>query len=68
MPQTAPLIRVTAVNNAPIGAEAMASSSHSLMRQTSAITLWMAMITKIDMLIQAAGTWMYRMRKLSPCL
>jgi hypothetical protein len=49
---------VVAVNTAPIGAEAMASSSQILMRQIRAMALCTAMITKIIRLIQAAGTWM----------
>ena len=49
---------VIRVKAAPIGAQAMARISHSLMRQTRAMAAYSAIRPKTAMLIHALGTWM----------
>jgi len=58
LPQMEPVARVTTVKPAPIGAQAMASTSHSLIRQTRAMAAYSAISANTNMLIQAEGTWM----------
>src|SRR3546814_5901554 len=56
LPQIEPVSRVIRVNAAPIGAQAIARISHSLIRQTSAIVAYSAISANTAMLIHAAGT------------
>src|SRR5688572_6349335 len=58
LPQIDPVSRVMRVNAAPIGAQAIARISHSLIRHTCAITAYTAISAYTAMLIHALGTWM----------
>ena len=58
LPQMEPVARVTRVKPAPIGAQAIARISHSLIRQTRAMAAYSAISANTAMLIHAAGTWM----------
>src|SRR3546814_8969622 len=57
LPQIEPVARVIRVKPAPIGAQAMARISHSLIRQTSAIAAYTAISPNTARLIHALGTW-----------
>ena len=58
LPHRLPVSRVIAVKAAPIGAQAIASTSHSLIRQTSAMAEYSAINANTNRLIHALGTWM----------
>ena len=57
LPQMLPVARVITVKAAPIGAQAIARISHSLIRHTSAIAPYSAISANIARLIHALGTW-----------
>ena len=61
------MIRQTAVKPAPTGATALQNSSASGCRQTSPAALASAMLAYTNSAIQAAGTWTYMIRTVSPC-
>ena len=58
LPQMLPVNRVIRVKPAPIGAQAMARISQTLIRQISAMAAYSAISANTNRLIQALGTWM----------
>ncbi len=66
-PQIEPVARQIAANTAPGTAAALAAMPAKGCRQTSSVKLAAAMAIQPAMPSQAAGTWMNRMRTVSPC-
>ncbi|KAG1277253.1 hypothetical protein G6F64_014735 [Rhizopus arrhizus] len=58
LPQMLPVSRVIRVKPAPIGAQAMARISQTLIRQIRAMAAYSAISANTNRLIQALGTWM----------
>ena len=67
LPHSDPVTRHSAVKIAPGTAEARAANPASGCRHTSSTRLAMAIALHPPMPSQAVGTWMNRMRTLSPC-
>ena len=66
-PQSEPETRARSVKTAPTGEAASAATSASGWRQISAAAEASPTQAYANMAIQAAGTWMYMIRTVSPC-